>query len=139
MFIIQPWDVLYRETFKQASILWTLSRYFSRARLFALLVLSTWHVMTGESYLRIDLFTPIALSFLKPSRKASYSTMLFAHWNCNLATYKVFTFDSDITKAAAPAPKDPHEPSQKIVHTSSDVVASPYEPGVQSTMKSANT
>jgi hypothetical protein len=50
--------------------------------------------MTWESDLRIALFTTIALSFLKPSNKASYSTMLFIHWIYNLAMYEVFTFDA---------------------------------------------
>jgi hypothetical protein len=95
--------------------------------------------MTWESDLRIALFTPIALSFSKPSNKASYSITLFVHWNYNLTVYEVFTFDLEIITTTAPARKHSHEPSQKIVHiTSCDVVAMSYEPGVQSAMKSAN-
>jgi hypothetical protein len=124
---------------KEAFILRTMSRYFSRAGFFALLVLSTWSVMTWELYLRIAHFTLIDLSFLRPTNKALYYAMLFVHWNCNLAAYEVFTFDGEIITAAPPSPKDPHEPSQKTVQTtSSDVVASSCELRVHSTMKFAN-
>jgi hypothetical protein len=86
--------------------------------------------------LRIDLFTPITLSFRKPSNKASYSIMLFVHWNYNLAMYEVFASDGDIIIAATPASKDTHEPSWKTVHIASfDVMASSYWTGVQSAMK----
>jgi hypothetical protein len=61
--------------------------------------------------LRIDLHTPIALSFLKIRSRALYSAMLFVHRNCNLAAYDVFTLDGDMIIVVAPAPKDPHEPS----------------------------
>jgi hypothetical protein len=65
--------------------------------------------------------------------------MLFVHWNCNLVAYKFLTIEDEIMTAAAPAPKDPDEPSQNTVQTtSSDVIASLYELGVQSAMKSAN-
>lgn len=62
---------------KEDSILRTVSRYFSKAGFFALLDLSTWHVTTGESDFKTAFLTPIALSFLRPSNRASYSAMLF--------------------------------------------------------------
>jgi hypothetical protein len=56
-----------------------------------------------------------------------------------LVAYKFLTIEDEIMTAAAPAPKDPDEPSQNTVQTtSSDVIASLYELGVQSAMKSAN-
>jgi hypothetical protein len=66
--------------------------------------------MTWESDLKIVLLTTIAFSFLNPRSRASYTAILFVHWNCNLATYEVLTLDGETIAAAAPAPKDPHEP-----------------------------
>jgi hypothetical protein len=57
----------------------------------------------------------IAFSFLNPRSMASYSSMLFVRWNYNLAAYEVLILDGETIMDAAPAPKDPHEPSQKTV------------------------
>jgi hypothetical protein len=70
---------------KEASILQTMSRYFSSFGSLALLLLSTCPVMTCESDLRTALLIPIALSFRSPKRRASYSAMLFVQLNSNLA------------------------------------------------------
>jgi hypothetical protein len=51
---------------KEASILHTVSRYFSSFESLALLLLSTWPIMTYESDLRIALLIPIALRFRSP-------------------------------------------------------------------------
>jgi hypothetical protein len=51
---------------KEASILHIVSRYFSSFGSLALLLLSTWPVMTYESDLRIALLIPIDLSFQSP-------------------------------------------------------------------------
>jgi hypothetical protein len=83
----------------------------SKVELFALLDLSTWPVITWELDFKIAFRTPIAFNFLKPNNKASYYVILFVHWNCSLAAYHVFTLDGETIMVAAPAPKDPHEPS----------------------------
>jgi hypothetical protein len=70
---------------KEASILRTMSRYFSSFRSLVLLLLSTRPVMTCESDLRTSLLIPMALSFRSPKRKTSYSAMLFVQLNSNLA------------------------------------------------------
>jgi hypothetical protein len=70
---------------KEASILRTISRYFSSFGSHALLLLSMWHVITCESDLRIALLIPIALSFRSPKRRVSYSAMLFVQLNSSLA------------------------------------------------------
>jgi hypothetical protein len=70
---------------KEASILRTMSRYFSSFGSLALLLLSTCPMMTCESDLRIALLIPIALSFRSPNRRTSYSAMLFVQLNYNLA------------------------------------------------------
>jgi hypothetical protein len=62
-----------------------MSRYFSSFGSLALLLLSTYPMMTCESDLRIALLIPIDLSFRSPKRTASYSTMLFVQLNSNLA------------------------------------------------------
>jgi hypothetical protein len=69
---------------KEASILRTVSKYFSSFRSLALLLLSTWPEMTWESVLRIALLIPIAFSFRSPRRRASYSTMLFVQLKSSL-------------------------------------------------------
>jgi hypothetical protein len=61
---------------KEASILRTVSKYFSSFESLALLLLSMWPIITCESDLRISLLIPIALSFRSPKRRASYSAML---------------------------------------------------------------
>jgi hypothetical protein len=61
---------------KETSILQTVSRYFSSFGSLALLLLSTWPMMTCESDLRIALLIFIALSFRSPKRRAPYSAML---------------------------------------------------------------
>jgi hypothetical protein len=71
--------------------------------------------MTWDSDFKIALLTPIAFSFLSPKSKASYSAILFVHWNCNLASYEVLTFNGETMTAIAPALKDTHEPSQKTI------------------------
>jgi hypothetical protein len=71
---------------KEASILRTVSRYFSSFRSLALLLLSIWPVITCESDLRTALLIPIALRFQSPKIKASYFAMLFVHLNSSLAT-----------------------------------------------------
>jgi hypothetical protein len=53
---------------KEDSILQTISTYFSKAGFFALLDLSTWHVMAWESYFKTALLTLIAFSFLMHSK-----------------------------------------------------------------------
>jgi hypothetical protein len=95
--------------------------------------------MTWESDFKTALLTPIAFSFLNPRSRASYSAILFVHWNCNLVAYEVLTLDGETMTAAALALKDPHESSQKIVQTTSfDWIASFREPGVQLAIKFAN-
>jgi hypothetical protein len=69
---------------KEASILQTVSRYFSSFGSLALLLLSTCPAMTCESDLRIALLIPMALGFLSPKRTSSYSAMLFVQLNSNL-------------------------------------------------------
>jgi hypothetical protein len=95
--------------------------------------------MTWESDFKIVLLTPIAFSFLNPISKASYFAILFVHWNYNLTAYEVLTLDGETMTATAPAPKDPHEPSQKNVQTTlTDWAASSCEPIVQLAIESAN-
>jgi hypothetical protein len=56
-----------------------------------------------------------------------------------LAAYDVFTLDGGMILVVAPAPKDPHEPSQKTIHTASyEWVASSCGLGVHSVIKFAN-
>jgi hypothetical protein len=56
-----------------------------------------------------------------------------------MPVYEVLIFDGEIITTTTLTLKDPHEPSQNIVHiASSGITASSYEPGVQSTMKSTN-
>jgi hypothetical protein len=90
---------------KELSIIRIMSRYFSNVGLLALLLLSTWHVITWELDLRIAFLTPIALIFLGPSSRDLYSTMLFVHWKSNLAAYEVFTFKGDVMMV-------PHQPQR---------------------------
>jgi hypothetical protein len=70
---------------KEASKLWTVSKYFSSFGSLALLLLSTWPEMTWESVLRITLLIPIAFSFRSPNRRASYLAMLFVQLKSSLA------------------------------------------------------
>jgi hypothetical protein len=55
----------------------------------------------------------VALSFLRPRSIASYSTILLMYWNSILAAYEVFNFKGEIITTAAPAAKEPQDPSQK--------------------------
>jgi hypothetical protein len=71
---------------KEASILRTVSRYFSSFGSLALKLLSICPVMTCESDLRTALLIPIALSIRSPNRRASYSAMWFVQLNSNLAS-----------------------------------------------------
>jgi hypothetical protein len=71
---------------KEASILWTVSRYISSFGSLALPLLSTCPMMTCESDLRTALLIPISLNFRNPKRTASYSAMSFMQLNSNLAT-----------------------------------------------------
>jgi hypothetical protein len=81
-----PLGIFFKEKpSKEASNLWTVSKYFSSFGSLALLLLSTWPEMTWESVLRIALLIPIALSFQSPNRRASYSAMLFVQLKSNLA------------------------------------------------------
>jgi hypothetical protein len=68
---------------KEASNLWTASKYFSSFGSLALLLLSTWPEITYESVLRIVLLIPIAFSFRSPKRRALYSAMLFVQLKSN--------------------------------------------------------
>jgi hypothetical protein len=52
-----------KKPLKEASNLWTASKYFSSFGSLALLLLSTWPEITYESVLRIALLIPIAFSF----------------------------------------------------------------------------
>jgi hypothetical protein len=70
---------------KEASILRTMSTYFLCFGSLALLLLSTYPVMTCESDLRTVLLIPIDLSFRSPNSTTSYSAMLFVQLNSNLA------------------------------------------------------
>jgi hypothetical protein len=45
--------------------------------------LSTWPEITCESVLRIALLIPIAFSFRRPKRRASYLAMLFVQLKFN--------------------------------------------------------
>ena len=75
-------------------------------------------MMTWESDFKVALLMPIAFSFLSPRSIVVYSAILFMHWNCNLAAYEVLTLDGENGETmidAALGPKDPHEPSQKVV------------------------
>jgi hypothetical protein len=85
--------------------------------------------MTWELDLIIALFTPIALSFLRPNNKASYLQSCLC---IEIATWlhtKLSLFQGEIITATVPAPKDPCEPSQNTVHTTSFyMITSSYGP-----------
>jgi hypothetical protein len=72
MLIFSSWDIFIEKPSKEASNFRTVSRYFSSFESLGLLLLSLWPVITCESYLRIALLVPIALSFQSPKRRASY-------------------------------------------------------------------
>jgi hypothetical protein len=82
---LSPLRIFFTENLsKEVSILQTVSRYFSSFESFALLLLSTWPVITWESDLSTVLLIPMALSFRSPNNTALYSAMLFVHLNSSL-------------------------------------------------------
>ena len=63
--------------------------------------------------------TKSARSFDRASMIASYSTLLFVHWNSSLAAYLSLMPDGEVKIAAILAPADPHALSVCIVHIGS--------------------
>ena len=67
--------------------------------------------------------TKSARSFDRASMIASYSTLLFMHWNSSLAAYLSLIPNGKVKITAIPAPADPHAPSVCTVHTDSVISA----------------
>jgi hypothetical protein len=109
---------------KEASILRTVSKYFSSFGSLALQLLSIWPEITWESILRTALLIPIAFNFRRLKSKASYSAILFVQLKSSLAAYQVLTLEGATNTTAAPAPKVPQKSSQNIVHTLVSLVVS---------------
>jgi hypothetical protein len=59
--------------------------------------------MTKESVLMTALLADSARSMERDRMTASYSALLFVHWNSSLATYLSFKLDGDVRMAAIPA------------------------------------
>ena len=60
-----------------------------------------------------------ARSFDRASLIASYSALLFVHWNSSLAAYLSLIPDGEVKIAAILAPAYPHAPSVCTVHIGS--------------------
>ena len=67
----------------------------------------------------IACLTESARGFDRASMIASYSTLLFVHWNSSLAAYLSLIPDGEVKIAAILAPADPHAPSMCTVHIGS--------------------
>ena len=67
----------------------------------------------------ITRLTESARSFDRASMIASYSTLLFMHWNSSLAAYLSLMLDGEVKIAAIPTLADPHAPSVCTVHIGS--------------------
>ena len=63
--------------------------------------------------------TKSARSFDRASMIASYSTLLFVHWNSSLAAYTSLIPDGEVKIAAIPALAEPHAMSVCTVHIGS--------------------
>ena len=60
-----------------------------------------------------------ARGFDRASMIASYSALLFVHWNSSLTAYLSLIPDGEVKIAAIPAPADPHAPSMCTIHIGS--------------------
>ena len=60
-----------------------------------------------------------ARSFHRASMIASYSVLLFVHWNSSLAVYLSLKPGGEVKIVAIPAPADPHALSVCTVHIGS--------------------
>ena len=69
-----------------------------------------WPEMTWESVLITAHLAESAWSVDKARMIASYSALLFVHWNSSLATYLSLMPDGEVRIAMIPAPVDPHAP-----------------------------
>jgi hypothetical protein len=78
-----------------------------------------WTEMTWESALMIACLDERGWSFDRASMIASYSVLLFVHWNSSLAAYMSLMPDGEIKIGAMLAPTDPHTPSVCTVHIGS--------------------
>ena len=63
--------------------------------------------------------TESARSFDRANIIASYSVLLFVHWNSSLTAYLSLIPDDEVKIAAIPAPTEPHAPSMCTVHIGS--------------------
>ena len=59
----------------------------------------------------IALLIESAWSFDRASMIASYSALLFVHWNSSLAAYTSLIPDGEVKIVGISAPADPHAPS----------------------------
>ena len=104
---------------KKPSILRTMSRYFCSLGSLALKLFSMWPEMTWESVLITAHLTESAWSVDKARMIASYSALLFVHWNSSLAAYLNLILDGEVRIAMITAPTDPHAPSMCTVQIGS--------------------
>ena len=63
--------------------------------------------------------TESARSFDRANIIASYSVLLFVHWNFRLTAYLSLMPDDEVKIATIPAPAEPHAPSMCTVHIGS--------------------
>ena len=104
---------------KEPSILRTVSRYFCNLGSLALKLFSMWPKMTWESVLITTHLAESAWSFDRAKMIASYSALLFVHWNSSLAAYLNLILDVEVRIAMITAPTDPHAPSMCTVQIGS--------------------
>ena len=70
-----------------------------------------WPEITWELVLITAHLGESAQSFDRARMIASYSAVLFVHWNSSLAAYLSLMPDSEVRIAMILAPADPHAPS----------------------------
>ena len=87
---------------KKPSILRIVCMYFSNLRSLALELFSMWPKVTWESVLMIARLTESVRSFDRANMIASYSMLLFVHWNSSFAAYLSLIPAGEVKIAAIP-------------------------------------